>query len=118
VDSQPKPAASTQTWEGTLQVVENGTTNSQEARFTFRLHRDGEKWTGEMRDYKDKERESYEPLYDVKVEGTAISFVLERAQNGADVHYEGKVSDDGKGISGSIVTGDLRIPLNLKRRED
>lgn len=109
---------SVQTWEGTLQVVENGTKNSQEARFTFRLHRDGDKWTGEMRNYKNKERESYLPLYDVKVEGTAISFVCEPAQNGADVHYEGKISDDGKAISGSIVTGDLRIPLNLKRRAD
>jgi len=124
-EKKPPAAASAvrdsvQTWEGTLQaqVEVDGTTSSQVGRFTFRLHRDGDNWAGQMRDYKNKERESYVPLYDVKVDGRAISFVLEPAQDRADVHYEGKVSDDGKGISGSLVTGGLHIPLNLKRKGD
>ena len=109
-----------QTWEGTLKIVEDQTTNQQEGRFTFNLHRDGDKWAVEMRGYRNKERESYKPLYDVKVEGTAISFVLEPkpTQDVADVHYEGKLSDDGKSISGYLVTGDLHIPLNVKRKGD
>ena len=95
-------------WEGLLK------TNLGEGRFSFKLHRNGDKWAGEMRDYSNKERESYLPLKDLKVEGNAITFAVQPILDGP--HYVGKLSDDGESISGNLVSGDLRIPLNLKRK--
>jgi hypothetical protein len=95
-------------WEGLLK------TNLGEGRFSLKLHRDGDKWAGEMRDYSNKDRESYLPLKDLTVEGNGISFAVQPIADSP--RYVGKLSDDGESISGDMISGDLRIPLNLKRK--
>jgi hypothetical protein len=103
-------------WTGTFKVVidqSNGQTQHQEGRLTVQFNRDGRHWTGLMRDYRNKECASFAPLYDVKVQDSAIRFANQPSSNSP--HYQGALSNDGKGISGTLILGNLRIPLNLER---
>ena len=94
-------------WEGTLKTP-NG-----DIGFVFNLHRDGDKWAAEM----DVPIQGVSglPLSNVKVDGAAISFPLPGA---GDPHYDGKLSEDGKSISGNFSQGGASIPLELKWKSE
>jgi|HubBroStandDraft_5_1064220.scaffolds.fasta_scaffold66955_2 hypothetical protein len=94
-------------WEGTLKTP-NG-----DMAIAFNLHRDGDKWAGEV----DQPMQGVSglPLASVKVEGSAISFPL---PGPGGPHYDGKLSDDGKSISGSLTAGGDQIPLDLKWKSE
>ncbi|HVN04347.1 MAG TPA: hypothetical protein VMT86_08010 [Bryobacteraceae bacterium] len=90
-------------WEGTLNTP-NG-----DLGFVFNLHRDGDKWVAEMDVPAQGVTEM--PLSNVKVEGSSISIPI---PGPGDPHFDGKVSEDGKTISGKFSQGDGTIPLELK----
>jgi uncharacterized protein len=94
-------------WEGTL-ATPNG-----DIGFVFNLHRDGDKWAGEL----DVPIQGISglPLTNVKVDGAAISFPM---PGPGDPHYDGKLSEDGKSISGNFSAGGAQIPLNLKWKSE
>jgi hypothetical protein len=85
-------------WEGTIKNP-NG-----DLGFLFNLHRDGDKWAAEM----DVPMQGVSglPLANVKVDGAAIGFPLPGA---GDPHYDGKLSEDGKSISGTSPRGASRF---------
>jgi hypothetical protein len=94
-------------WGGTLKTP-NG-----DIGFVFNLHRDGDKWAAEM----DVPMQGVSglPLSNVKVDGAAIGFPLPGA---GDPHYDGKLSEDGKTISGNLTAGGQPIPLDLKWKSE
>ena len=90
-------------WEGILNTPNGDLT------FRFNLHRDGDKWAAEMDLVEQGVSEL--PLSNIKVDGAAISFPI---PGPGEPHYEGKLSDDGKAITGNLLQGGGSIPLNLK----
>jgi len=94
-------------WEGTIKNP-NG-----DLGFLINLHRDGDKWAAEM----DVPVQGLSglPLANVKVDGAAIGFPL---PGGGDPHFDGKLSEDGKTISGSVSAGGQSIPLELKWKSE
>jgi len=94
-------------WEGTLKTP-NG-----DIGFVFNLHRDGDKWAAEL----DVPMQGVSglPLANVKVDGAAISFPMPGA---GDPHYEGKLSEDGKSISGNLNAGGQAMPIDLKWKSE
>lgn len=75
----------------------------------FNLHRGGDKWAADMD--LPSQGVSALPLSSVMVEGAAIGFAL---PGPGDPHYEGKLSEDGKSISGTFSQGGFSLPLDLK----
>lgn len=94
-------------WEGTL------STPNGDIGFVFNLHRDGETWAAEM-DIP-AQGVSELPLNNVKVDGATVSFPI---PGPGDPHYEGKLSEDGKTISGNFLQGGTSIPLELKWKSE
>jgi hypothetical protein len=94
-------------WEGTIKTP-NG-----DLGVMFNLHRDGEKWAGEM----DVPIQGVSglPLSNVKVDGAAIGFQM---PGGGNPQYEGKLSEDGKSISGNLNAGGQSLPLDLKWKSE
>ena len=92
-------------WEGTI------TTPNGDLGVVLNLHRDGDKWAAEI-DIP-VQNVSELPLSNVKVEGSAIGFALP-----GDANYDGKLSDDGKTISGNLNQGGAALPLNLKWKSE
>ena len=94
-------------WEGTLKTP-NG-----DMGFVFNLHRDGDKWAAEM----DIPMQGVSglPLANVKVDGAAISFPI---PGPGDPHYDGKLAEDGKSISGTFTQGGISLPLDLKWKSE
>jgi hypothetical protein len=92
-------------WEGTLK------TPNADLGFIFNLHRDGDKWAAEL----DIPMQGLSalPLQNVKVDGPAIGFALP-----GDAHYDGKLSEDGKSISGSFTQGGASLSLDLKWKSE
>jgi len=94
-------------WEGTLKTP-NG-----DIGFVFNLHKDGDHWAAEM-DIPIQGL-SEMPLKDVKVDGAAVTIAL---PGPGDPHYDGKLSDDGKTISGNFNQGDNSLPMDLKWKSE
>ncbi len=94
-------------WEGTLATPQG------DLGFVFNLHRDGDKWAAEM-DIP-VQGLSELPLNNVKVDGASVSLGM---PGPGDPHYEGKLSDDGKTISGAFNQGGAAIPLDLKWKSE
>ena len=94
-------------WEGTL------STPNGDIGFVINLHRDGDKWAGEL----DVPMQGVSglPLTSVKVDGNAISFPMPGM---GDPHYEGKLSEDGKTIAGNLLAGGQTLPLDLKWKSE
>lgn len=95
-------------WEGTIKGP-NG-----DIGFVFNLHRDGDKWAAEM----DIPIQGVSglPLINVKVDGAAVGFGVPGAPG--DPHYDGKLADDGKTISGTFSQGGASLPLELKWKSE
>ncbi len=86
-------------WEGILK------TPTGDLGLVIDLHRDGDKWAV-----------SGLPLANVKVDGAAIGFPI---HGPGDLHYDGKLSEDGKSISGNLTPqGGQSIPLDLKWKSE
>ena len=96
------------TWEGTLSIP-NG-----DLAMVLNLHRDGDRWAAEL-DIA-AQGVSALPLINVKVDGAAIGFALPGAPG--DPHYDGKLSADGKTISGTFSQGGASMPLDLKWKSE
>ena len=94
-------------WEGTINAP-NG-----DIGFLLNLHRDGDKWAAEM----DVPIQGVTglPVANVKVDGAAIGFTM---PGQGDPHYDGKLSEDGKSISGKLNAGGQQIPLDLKWKSE
>ncbi|MGA3079025.1 MAG: hypothetical protein ABSG56_35745 [Bryobacteraceae bacterium] len=94
-------------WEGTIKTP-NG-----DLGVLFNLHRDGDKWAGEI----DVPMQGVTglPLANVKVDGAAVGFTM---PGQGDPHYDGKLSDDGKSIAGNLNAGGQQIPLDLKWKSE
>jgi len=94
-------------WEGTLQTP-NG-----DLGFVFNIHRDGDKWAAEM----DIPIQGVSglPLKEIKVDGAAVTFVV---PGPGEPRYEGKLSDDGKTISGTFGQTGNTIALDLKWKSE
>ncbi|HXM46015.1 MAG TPA: hypothetical protein VN924_32575 [Bryobacteraceae bacterium] len=94
-------------WEGTLDTP-NGAVG-----FVFNVHRDGGQWAAEI----DIPMQGVSglPLSSVKVDGAAIGFPLPGPGN---PRYDGKLSEDGKSISGTFTQGGEPIPLDLKWKSE
>ncbi len=94
-------------WEGSLKTP-NG-----DLGLVFNVHRDGDKWVAEM----DVPIQGVSglPIGNVKVDGMAVGFTL---PGQGDPHYEGKLSEDGKTISGNLNAGGEKIPLDLKWKSE
>jgi hypothetical protein len=95
-------------WEGAIKTP-NG-----DIGFVFNLHRDGDKWAAEM----DIPIQGVSglPLINVKVDGAAVGFALPAGPG--DPHYDGKLSEDGKSISGTFSQGGASLPLELKWKSE
>jgi hypothetical protein len=89
-------------WEGAIK------TPQADLGVVLNLHRDGDQWAGEM-DIPDQ-HVSELPLKDVKVDGAAVRFSLSGA---GDASFDGKLSEDGKTISGNFSQGGASLPLTL-----
>ena len=94
-------------WEGTLKMP-NG-----DLGFVFNLHRDGDQWAAEVD--VPAQGVSGMPLDKVKVDGATIAFSL---PGPGDPHYDGKLSDDGKTITGNFTQGAGGLPLELKWKSE
>jgi hypothetical protein len=94
-------------WEGTLKGP------AGELSIVFNLHRDGGKWAAEM-DFP-AQGVSGLPLANFKVDGAAIGVTLPGPGN---PHYAGKLSEDGKSISGTFTQGGISLPLDLKWKSE
>jgi hypothetical protein len=94
-------------WEGTL------STPNGDLGFVFNVHRDGDVWAAEL----DVPMQGISglPLSHVKVDGAAVSFPM---PGQGDPHYDGKLSDDGKTITGNFTAGGQAIPLDLKWKSE
>ena len=88
-------------WEGTL-APPNG-----DIGFAFNIHRDGDKWAVEL----DVPMQGLSglPLSNVKVDGAAVGCAMPGA---GDPHYGGKLSEDGKTITGTFNVAGQQIPLS------
>jgi hypothetical protein len=100
----PNPAG---LWEGSL-ATPNG-----DLVFVFNLHRDGDKWAGEMD--VPMQHVSGLPLANIKVDGVSIGFPM---PGQGDPHYDGRLSEDGKTIAGNLTAGGEPLPLNLKWKSE
>jgi len=94
-------------WEGTLKTP-NG-----DVGFVFNVHRDGDKWAAEM-DVPIRNVSGI-PIKEVKVDGASVSFPI---PGPGEPHYDGKLSDDGKSITGNFIQGGGSIPLDLKWKSE
>ncbi len=94
-------------WEGTIRTP-NG-----DLSVIFNLHKDGEKWVGEM-DIP-AQHISEMPLNEVKVEGASVSFSL---PGPGDPRFDGKLSDDSKTLSGNFSQSGASFPLELKWKSE
>jgi hypothetical protein len=94
-------------WEGTIQTP-NG-----DLGVVFNLHRDGDKWVGEM-DIP-AQHISEMPLNEVKVDGANVAFTL---PGPGDPHFDGKLSEDGKTLSGNFAQSGGSFPLELKWKSE
>jgi hypothetical protein len=94
-------------WEGTLATPQG------DIGFVFNLHRDGDKWAAEM-DIPSQVLTGL-PLNSVKVDGASVSFAM---PGPGDPHYDGKLSADGKTISGTFNQGPATLPLDLKWKSE
>lgn len=94
-------------WEGTLKSP------AGDLGFIFNLHSDGGKWAAEID--VPMQGVSALPVAGVKVEGAAIIMSLPGPGN---PHYDGKLSEDGKSISGSFNAGGQSIPMDLKWKSE
>jgi hypothetical protein len=94
-------------WEGTLKTP-NG-----DVGFVFNLHRDGDTWAGEM-DIP-MQGVSELPLKNVKIDGAKVTIPI---PGPGDPQFEGKLSEDGKTISGNFNQGGAAIPLELKWKSE
>ncbi|HLY20363.1 MAG TPA: hypothetical protein VKR61_24220 [Bryobacteraceae bacterium] len=94
-------------WDGTLKTP-NG-----DMGFLFNLHRDGDRWAGEM-DIP-IQGVSALPLKDVKVDGASVSFPI---PGPGDPYFEGKLAEDGKTIAGAFHQAGASIPLDLKWKSE
>jgi hypothetical protein len=94
-------------WEGTLKTPDG------DLGFVFNLHLDGDQWVAEM----DAPAQGISglPLDKVKVDGSAISFSISAP---GDPQYAGKLSEDGKTISGNFTQGGSSLPLDLKWKSE
>lgn len=94
-------------WEGSIKTP-NG-----DMGLLINLHRDGDKWAAEL----DVPMQGVSglPLANVKVDGAAIGFPF---PGPGDPHYDGKLSEDGKSISGNLTAGGQAIPLDLKWKSE
>jgi len=94
-------------WEGTIKTP-NG-----DIGFLINLHRDGDAWAAEM----DVPIQGVSglPVTNVKVDGAAIAFTM---PGQGDPHYEGKLSEDGKSVSGNLNAGGQQLPLDLKWKSE
>ena len=95
-------------WEGTIKTPDGGALG-----ILINLHRDGDKWVAEM-DVPSQGLSGL-PLANVKVDGTGVGFPL---PGGGDPHFDGKLSADGKSISGNVAAGGQSIPLDLKWKSE
>jgi hypothetical protein len=94
-------------WEGTINTP-NG-----DLLLVVNLHLDAGKWAGEL-DVPIRAVSGL-PLASVNVDGTAISFPL---PGPGEQHFDGKLSEDGKGISGNLTAAGQPIPLDLKWKSE
>jgi uncharacterized protein len=94
-------------WEGTVKAP-NG-----DLGLAFNLHRDGDQWSAEMD--VPAQGVSGVPLDKVKVDGSAISFSISAP---GDPQYAGKLSQDGKTISGNLTQGGTSLTLDLKWKSE
>jgi hypothetical protein len=94
-------------WEGAIQLP-NG-----DLGMSVNLHPDGDKWTGEFDIPAQNAREV--PLNEVKVDGAAVSFAL---PGPGDPRFEGKLSEDGKTLSGNFSQSGASFPLELKWKSE
>jgi enterochelin esterase family protein len=94
-------------WEGALKGP------AGELSIVFNLHRDGGKWAAEM-DFP-AQGVSGLSLPNVRVDGAVIGFTLPGPGN---PHYAGKLSEDGKGISGTFTQSGISLPLDLKWKSE
>lgn len=94
-------------WEGTL------STPNGDMGIVINLHKDADQWVGEVD--VPMQNVSGLPLSNIKVEGAAISFPM---PGGGDPHYDGKLSEDGKTINGTLNAGGQEFPLNLKWKSE
>ena len=94
-------------WEGSLK------TPAGDVSFVFNIHRDGDQWAAEM-DVPDR-LVSALPLSNVKVDGNAITLPI---PGQGDPNYAGKLSDDGKTITGTFNQAGASIPMDLKWKSE
>jgi hypothetical protein len=105
----PTPAAvnAAGLWEGTLKTP-NG-----DLGFVLNLHLDGDRWTAEVD--VPEQGVSGLPLEKINVDGSAISFSISAP---GDPQYAGKLSADGKTISGTFTQGGNSLSLDLKWKSE
>lgn len=94
-------------WEGAIQLPNGG------LGMSVNLHRDGDKWAGEF-DIP-AQNASEVPLSEVKVDGAAVSFAL---PGPGDPRFEGKLSEDGKTLSGNFSQSGASFPLEMKWKSE
>jgi hypothetical protein len=94
-------------WEGSLK------TPNAEVGFVFNIHHDGDKWAAEMD--VPMQGASDVPLKDVKVDGASVSFAIPAP---GEPRFDGKLSDDGKTITGNFGQGGAMLPLELKWKSE
>lgn len=94
-------------WEGSLNTP-NG-----DLSFVFNLHRDGDKWAAEMDIPQQKVSEL--PVKEVSVDASGVKITM---PGPGEPHYEGKLSEDGKTISGNFFQGDAKLPMDLKWKSE
>lgn len=94
-------------WEGTLKTP-NG-----DIGMVINLHLDGNKWGAEL----DVPMQGLTglPLKEPKVDGAAVSVAM---PGPGDPHYDGKLSDDGKSITGNFIAGGQPIPMDWKWKSE
>jgi hypothetical protein len=95
-------------WEGSIKTPDGG-----DLGFVFNLHMEGDQWTAEMD--VPAQGVSGVPINKIKVDGSAITLNM---PGPGDPQYAGKLSEDGKTISGNFTQGGTSLPLNLKWKSE